>query len=251
MLAADGEAHGGGAQYRDRRRGPDALPLPPEAWRPSTRCSRDSRRSARSTSPRARRWSSASSSKLNQAKRGPGGALTGRSRRRPSRRRSSTCPSAAADQGTAQAVPEEQGQEPEGDGQRAAADRADGRDRPREGDGVPGEVRGLAKAQGTTEGHVADIVAEAESKASKEAKALHHEAEEAPAQALSAREELKSKLGEAGSPSHEMTQSMEGIGQHKPYGQSSTPRRAGVGPSRPAPRGTSSNGRAWIPTPPR
>ncbi len=78
----------------------------------------------------------------------------------------------------------------------------------------------LVKAQGRTEGHVADIVAEAEAKASKEAKALHHEAEEAPAQALSAREELKPKLGEAGSPSHELTRSMERIGQHKPYGHS-------------------------------
>ncbi|WP_426367431.1 AHH domain-containing protein [Streptomyces sp. E-08] len=76
----------------------------------------------------------------------------------------------------------------------------------------------LVKAEATTEGHVADIVAEAEGKATREAKALHHEAEEAPAQALSARDELKSKTGVAGSPSYELRQSMERIGQYQEEG---------------------------------
>ncbi|MFJ2089473.1 AHH domain-containing protein [Streptomyces sp. NPDC087901] len=77
----------------------------------------------------------------------------------------------------------------------------------------------LLKAEHTTEGHVADIFAEAETKASREAKALHHEPGEAPAEQLGARDKLKSKTGEAGSESHELTESMEAIGQHKAYGE--------------------------------
>ncbi|MGX1886729.1 AHH domain-containing protein [Streptomyces sp. NPDC055287] len=77
----------------------------------------------------------------------------------------------------------------------------------------------LLKAEGATEGHVAEIVAEAEAKASREAKALHHEPDEAPAQGLSARDELKSKTGEAGSPANRLEGSMEGIGQHKGLGE--------------------------------
>ncbi|MFD8208786.1 AHH domain-containing protein [Streptomyces sp. NPDC059695] len=76
----------------------------------------------------------------------------------------------------------------------------------------------LVRAEATTEGHVADIMAEAEGKATREAKALHHEAEEAPAQALGARDELRSKTGVAGSPSHELKESMERVGQHQDFG---------------------------------
>ncbi|MER5961476.1 AHH domain-containing protein [Streptomyces sp. NPDC002057] len=76
----------------------------------------------------------------------------------------------------------------------------------------------LLTAEGTVEGHVAEIVAEAEAKAPREAKALHHEPDEVPAQRLSPRDEIKSRLGEAGSPSHELKESMEAIGQHQDYG---------------------------------
>ncbi|MFB7340277.1 AHH domain-containing protein [Streptomyces hydrogenans] len=77
----------------------------------------------------------------------------------------------------------------------------------------------LLKTRNTTEGHVAEIVAEAEGKASREAKALHHEPDEAPAQSLSARDELRSRTGEAGSPSAELRRNMEGIGQHAGPGE--------------------------------
>ncbi|MFD4387651.1 AHH domain-containing protein [Streptomyces sp. NPDC058486] len=76
----------------------------------------------------------------------------------------------------------------------------------------------LLKARGTTEGHVAEIVAEAEAKASREAKALHHEPDEAPPERLTTREKIKTKTGEAGSPSHQLTEAMEAIGQHKGHG---------------------------------
>ncbi|WP_435971991.1 AHH domain-containing protein [Streptomyces sp. Qhu_M48] len=76
----------------------------------------------------------------------------------------------------------------------------------------------LLRAEGTVEGHVAEIVAEAEAKAPREARALHHEPDEMPAQRLSPRDGIRSKLGEAGSPSHELKESMEAIGQHQDYG---------------------------------
>ncbi|MFJ8128652.1 AHH domain-containing protein [Streptomyces hydrogenans] len=77
----------------------------------------------------------------------------------------------------------------------------------------------LLRAQGTTEGQVAEIVAEAEGKAGREARALHHEPDEAPAQSLSARDELRSRTGEAGSPSKELRRNMEGIGQYAGPGE--------------------------------
>ncbi|MGW3514057.1 AHH domain-containing protein [Streptomyces hydrogenans] len=77
----------------------------------------------------------------------------------------------------------------------------------------------LLRAQGTTEGQVAEIVAEAEGKAGREARALHHEPDEAPAQSLSARDELRSRTGEAGSSSKELRRNMEGIGQYAGPGE--------------------------------
>ncbi|WP_037710497.1 AHH domain-containing protein, partial [Streptomyces griseus] len=73
----------------------------------------------------------------------------------------------------------------------------------------------LAAAEHTTEGHVAEIMAEAETGATRETKALHHEPDEVPAQALTVRDELKPRTGTAGSPPAELKRSMEDIGQHQ------------------------------------
>ncbi|MGW6534751.1 AHH domain-containing protein [Streptomyces sp. NPDC055011] len=76
---------------------------------------------------------------------------------------------------------------------------------------------GLAR-QGTVEGQVAELMAEAEAKAGRESKALHHEPDEVPPEALGVREELRSKTGEAERASRDLAARMEEIGQHQPYG---------------------------------
>ncbi|MFJ8596595.1 AHH domain-containing protein [Streptomyces sp. NPDC093598] len=74
------------------------------------------------------------------------------------------------------------------------------------------------KAEGTLEGQVAEIVAEAEAKAGREAKALHHEPDEVPPEGLGVRDKLRSKSGEAQRASLGLAARMEAIGQHQPPG---------------------------------
>ncbi|MFH9958478.1 AHH domain-containing protein [Streptomyces roseolus] len=74
------------------------------------------------------------------------------------------------------------------------------------------------RRQGTVEGQVAELMAEAEAKAGRESKALHHEPDEVPPEGLGVREELRSRTGEAERASRDLTARMEAIGQHQPYG---------------------------------
>ncbi|MFK0210959.1 AHH domain-containing protein [Streptomyces sp. NPDC090298] len=83
------------------------------------------------------------------------------------------------------------------------------------------------------EGQLAADIAEAEAKAGRESKALHHEPDEVPPEALGVRDELRSKLTEAEEASRALAANMEAIGQHQPYGHDAhhivawTDRRAG------------------------
>ncbi|MGW4855486.1 AHH domain-containing protein [Streptomyces sp. NPDC004288] len=83
------------------------------------------------------------------------------------------------------------------------------------------------------EGQLAADIAEAEGKAGRESKALHHEPDEVPPEALGVRDELRSKLTEAEEASRALAANMEAIGQHQPYGHDAhhivawTDRRAG------------------------
>ncbi|MEW2175301.1 AHH domain-containing protein [Streptomyces sp. NPDC005406] len=83
------------------------------------------------------------------------------------------------------------------------------------------------------EGQIAADIAEAETKASKEARTLHHEPDEVPPEALGVRDELRSKLSEVEEASRALAENMAAIGQHQPYGHDAhhivawTDRRAG------------------------
>ncbi|MFF9428177.1 AHH domain-containing protein [Streptomyces sp. NPDC014746] len=83
------------------------------------------------------------------------------------------------------------------------------------------------------EGQLAADIAEAEGKAGRESKALHHEPDEVPPEALGVRDELRSKLTEAEEASRALAANMAAIGQHQPYGHDAhhivawTDRRAG------------------------
>ncbi|MFF7534711.1 AHH domain-containing protein [Streptomyces bobili] len=70
-------------------------------------------------------------------------------------------------------------------------------------------------------GKEADLAAEfaaAEAKASQEAKALHHEPDEVPPQALTPTDKPRQKLGRAGRASSDLERNMAAIGQRRPRG---------------------------------